>query len=99
MGSSVITDSQAAIGRIMSLQFDAVKGRIEERVVRAASEGEERISWVKGYRGVIGNELAKPQKNSMGRGEDGGQKYCNGCRHQTRVQGNVEDEPSTRMGP
>ena len=58
LGDTVITDSQASIGRVQSLQLERPRGWIEERVVAAAREGEKKIGWVKEHSGVLGNEPA-----------------------------------------
>ena len=49
----VITDSQAAIGRIRNLQYEGARGWVEQRVEAAARRGGKKIMWVKGHSGVI----------------------------------------------
>ena len=44
IGNEVITDSQAAIGRIRNLHLERPKGWIEERVVVAGREGGKKIA-------------------------------------------------------
>ena len=38
IGDLVVTDSQAAIGRIKNLQYEGARGWIEQRVAAAAKE-------------------------------------------------------------
>ena len=58
LGDLVITDSQAAIGRITNMQYEGARGWVEERIAAAAEQGGKKIMWVKGHSGVMGNELA-----------------------------------------
>ena len=89
LGTTVITDSQGAIGRIENLQLERPKRWIEETVVAATREGGNKIAWVKGHSGLLGNELAdlRAKKEAWMGVRRGGKNIATagGIRHEFRV--------------
>ena len=54
----VVLDSQGVIQRMANLQYDKPSSWIEELLVRQMQERPRTLMWVRGHRGVQGNEMA-----------------------------------------
>ena len=89
IGDLVITDSQGASGRIQNMQFEGPRGWVEQKVEAAAKHSGEKIAWVKGHSGVVGNELAdlraKREVWIGSRRGDPGVATVSGIKHEFRV--------------